>query len=395
MKKKKLEENVIIAIDCLKKIMVLFLGPFLTAYFIKVSNSSAVDLSIYYIFSYIILALGSLIVASIIKNKFRIGMFRVGVILNFIYILTIIVLKESIVNHLAIISILYGASSSVYWFPYNLFVINKINNNHRVEYSVKSKIVSSIISVICPILLGSIITATNYELTAIIILFISLIQIILSFLIKPEKNNNTSEFNAKKTWLKLKKNDQIRNMSIAEFFIGMNVSDGALEILMTILIFNSFKTNLNLGIITSTTTILSMIAVNLYGKIYKNKDDRKLILISSIIPVLSVFLLLFSKNNITIIVYNICYVVFTTLLALTREIRLFNLSDSKIVDKNNQCEFFAIREVILNGGRVISYIMLLVAGIIGNQIVLNIVMIILTLSIVAMGISITKVKKVD
>ena len=71
MKKKKLEENVIIAIDCLKKIMVLFLGPFLTAYFIKVSNSSAVDLSIYYIFSYIILALGSLIVASIIKNKFR------------------------------------------------------------------------------------------------------------------------------------------------------------------------------------------------------------------------------------------------------------------------------------------------------------------------------------
>ena len=133
----------------------------------------------------------------------------------------------------------------------------------------------------------------------------------------------------------------------------------------------------------------------MYGKIYKNKDDRKLILISSIIPVLSVFLLLFSKNNITIIVYNICYVVFTTLLALTREIRLFNLSDSKIVDKNNQCEFFAIREVILNGGRVISYIMLLIAGIIGNQIVLNIVMIILTLSIVAMGISITKVKKVD
>ena len=296
MKKKKLEENVIIAIDCLKKIMVLFLGPFLTAYFIKVSNSSAVDLSIYYIFSYIILALGSLIVASIIKNKFRIGMFRVGVILNFIYILTIIVLKENIVNHLAIISILYGASSSVYWFPYNLFVINKIDNNHRVEYSVKSKIISSIISIICPILLGSIITATNYELTAIIILFISLIQIILSFLIKPEKNNNTSEFNVKETWLKLKKNDQIRNMSIAEFFIGMNVSDGALEILMTILIFNSFKTNLNLGIITSTTTILSMIAVNLYGKIYKNKDDRKLILISSIIPVLSVFLLLFSKN---------------------------------------------------------------------------------------------------
>ena len=66
----KSEANIIIAIDALKKIMIIFLGPFLTAYFIKVSNSSAVDLSIYYIFSYIILARGSLIVASIIKNKF-------------------------------------------------------------------------------------------------------------------------------------------------------------------------------------------------------------------------------------------------------------------------------------------------------------------------------------
>ena len=82
MKNKKLEGNIIIAINAMKKIMVLFLGPFLTAYFIKTSQESIVDLSIYYIFSYILLAIGSFIVASIIKNKFRIGMFRIGVILN-------------------------------------------------------------------------------------------------------------------------------------------------------------------------------------------------------------------------------------------------------------------------------------------------------------------------
>ena len=101
-------------------------------------------------------------------------MFRIGVILNFFYIMSIIILKEKIINHLGLISILYGISSSAYWFPYNLFVINKIDNSERTVYTVKSKIVSSIIGVLCPILLGSIITVTNYELTAIIILFISL-----------------------------------------------------------------------------------------------------------------------------------------------------------------------------------------------------------------------------
>ena len=93
MKNAHLEGNVIIAINALKNIIVLFLGPFLTAYFIKTSQESIVDLSIYYIFSYILLAIGSFVIAGIIKNKFRIGMFRIGVILNFIYILAIIILK--------------------------------------------------------------------------------------------------------------------------------------------------------------------------------------------------------------------------------------------------------------------------------------------------------------
>lgn len=309
--------------------------------------------------------------------------------------MTIIILKEKIIEYLGLISILYGISSSAYWFSYNLFVINKIDNERRTEYTVKSKIIASIIGVLCPIILGSIITVTNYELTAIIILVISIIQIILSFMLSPDNETNLSKFNAKQTWNKLKSNKQIRRISIVEFFIGMNVSDGALEILMTILILNSFKTDMNLGIITSITTVLSMICVHLYGKIYKKRDYKGLIIVSSILPVIAVFILLIWRNNITIIIYNICYVIFTSLLTLTREIRLFNISDSHIVDKNNQCEFFSLREGILNIGRVMGYTMLLLAGLTGSQIVLSIVMVLLTLSIPIMGLNITKIEKFE
>lgn len=135
--KLKSEANIIIAIDALKKIMIIFLGPFLTAYFIKTSSESIIDLSIYYIFSYILLGIGSFIVASIVKNKFRIGMFRIGVIISFIYIMTIVILKDKVVDHLRLISILYGISQSTYWFPYNLFVINKIDNQERTDYTVE------------------------------------------------------------------------------------------------------------------------------------------------------------------------------------------------------------------------------------------------------------------
>lgn len=395
MKHKNLESNIIIAINAMKKIMGLFLGPFLTAYFIKKSQESIIDISIYNIFSFILLGVGSFLVASIIKNKFRVGMFRIGVILNFIYIMTIIILKEKIINYLGLISFLYGISSSAYWFSYNLFVINKIDNKTRTEFTVKNKNISSIIGILFPIILGSIITVINYELTAVIILIISVVQIILSFMLSPDNEANLPKFNAKETWKKLKNNKQIRKMSIVEFFVGMNVSDGALEVLMTILIFNSFKTDLNLGIITSITTILSMISVHLYGKIYKKREDKKLIIASSILPVIAVFVLLIWKNNITLIIYNICYVVFTALLTLTREIRLYNISDSHIVNKNNQCEFFAIREGVLNLGRVVGYTILLLAGLMGSQGVLNIIMVLLTLSIPVMGLNITKIEKFE
>ncbi len=395
MKKIILEENIIIIINAIKKIMVLFLGPFLTAYFIKESKESMINLSIYYIFSYIVLAIGSFIVASLIKKKFRIGMFRIGVILNFFYIMLIILLKEKIIDYLPILAIVYGISSSAYWFSYNLFVINKIDNNNRTEYTVKSKITSSIIGIICPIILGSIITVTNYELTAIIILIISFVQIILSFLITPDNNTTLTTFNLLNTLKKLKGNKQIRKISIVEFFIGMNVSDGALEVLITILIFNSFKTNINLGIITTIATILSMICVKVYGKIYSKKNDKHIIIISGILPVISVFVLMLWQNNYTIIIYNFCYVIFTSILTLTREIRLFNISDSYIIDKNNQCEFFALREGILNLGRIFGYILLLIAGLSMNQVIFNIIMLILTLSLLVTALNIKDIEKYE
>lgn len=48
MKKKiKTEQNIIIIMDAIKKIMTIFLGPFLTAYFISTSTNSILNIAIY------------------------------------------------------------------------------------------------------------------------------------------------------------------------------------------------------------------------------------------------------------------------------------------------------------------------------------------------------------
>lgn len=394
MKKKiKTEQNIIIIMDAIKKIMTIFLGPFLTAYFISTSTNSILNISIYYIFTYATMALSTLVVAALAEKRNRIKMFRAGIILNFIYILIIILLKEKIINYLPIISILYGISASCYYFPYNLFIINKVKNTERTNYMVKLFITISVVGILFPIIFGSIITITNYILTAVIVLFISLIQIILSFFITDNHNGDLEEYNLKKAWLELKKNKQVINCLAGEFFIGMNICNGALETVMVILILNSFKTNINLGIITSIATLLSILVVKIYGLIYNKRDDKKVIIISSIIPVISLIIFLILKTNTTVIIYKFSYVIFAEILSLVRKIKIFNLSNSKIVNKSNQCEFNAIREVTLNVGRVTGYTLLLLAGLTQSAVVLNIITIFLTLSLLVMSINLTKVKK--
>lgn len=394
MKKKiKTEQNIIIIMDAIKKIMTIFLGPFLTAYFISTSTNSILNIAIYYIFTYATMALITLVVAALAEKRNRIKIFRIGIILNFIYILIIILLKEKIINYLPIISILYGISASCYYFPYNLFIINKVKNTERTNYMVKLFITISVVGILFPIIFGSIITITNYILTAVIVLFISLIQIILSFFITDNHNGDLEEYNLKKAWLELKKNKQVINCLAGEFFIGMNICNGALETVMVILILNSFKTNINLGIITSIATLLSILVVKIYGLIYNKRDDKKVIIISSIIPVISLIIFLILKTNTTVIIYKFSYVIFAEILSLVRKIKIFNLSNSKIVNKSNQCEFNAIREVTLNVGRVTGYTLLLLAGLTQSAVVLNIVTIILTLSLLVMSINLTKVKK--
>lgn len=394
MKKKiKSEQNIIIIMDAIKKIMTIFLGPFLTAYFISTSTNSILNIAIYYIFTYATMALSTLVVAALAEKRNRIKIFRIGIILNFIYILIIILLKEKIINYLPIISILYGISASCYYFPYNLFIINKVKNTERTNYMVKLFITISVVGILFPIIFGSIITITNYILTAVIVLFISLIQIILSFFITDNHNGDLEEYNLKKAWLELKKNKQVIICLAGEFFIGMNICNGALETVMVILILNSFKTNINLGIITSIATLLSILVVKIYGLIYNKRDDKKVIIISSIIPVISLIIFLILKTNTTVIIYKFSYVIFAEILSLVRKIKIFNLSNSKIVNKSNQCEFNAIREVTLNVGRVTGYTLLLLAGLTQSAVVLNIVTIILTLSLLVMSINLTKVKK--
>lgn len=388
------ESNILLMIEALKKIIKIFLGPFLTAYFIKVSADSLVDISLYYIFNYAILGIGFFILGWFLKRRFHLETFRTGIAINFIYILVIVLLKEKIVNHIPLISLLSGISSCTYYFPYNLFASSKVKNTERDAYEMARKVLMTFVSIVIPILLGSIISTTNFQLTAVIILIVSILQIILSLLIEPLdiKNKKYTPFSS---IVVLFKNKDVRNMLLVDFFKGMNLSDSALDILMVVLIVGAFNSDFSLGLFTSLSSVLVIVMQYLYTKVFNKKHDKILVFISSLIPLVALVIMLFFNNDITLIIYYFSYMIMINLLALIFDVRLFNISNCKLVKEKHFLEFWAVRELVLNIGRITGFTLVLIAGLINCNWILYVLLFIFTLTIMFAGILTGKVKRYD
>lgn len=358
-------ERAVMIIYGFMKLINVFLGPFLTAYFIKISTESIVDISTFNILNYLFLAIFGIIAGYVVKKKNTIFVLRLGIITKFLCLLFIIFLGERITTYYALVSFIYGFSSMFFYIPFNIVHAEVVDNKKRTAFELKLNTIKNIVSILGPILLGATITLINYQLTAIIILIFSLIQIIASFFLAPISIKHT-EYHPLKTLKNLLKRSSYRKMLIVEYLNGLTFSDSVLGTVLTILIMLSFKTDFNLGIITSLTTLLSLLAIYLYSKFYKEKSDKKLLLVSGITIFLSMLILAIKIVPVTIISYNIIYgILGTGILFFIYILRLFNLA--KDIGSDNKIEYWSINEFVLNIGRVSGFVLLLIVSFIGLE----------------------------
>lgn len=182
--------NLLLVINTIRKIIDIFLGPFLTAYLFKVAVENIKIISMYNILSYIAISVVALIIGRILKNKYQMQIFRIGMISKFIQLAILIILGDNVVNYIWILAIVAGFSMETWSFPLNLFSSKLVSNDEKKDFIVYKTILNNLVKVLIPFLLGSIISIKNFETTTIIIFILSFIQILLSFKMKFKIQNN-------------------------------------------------------------------------------------------------------------------------------------------------------------------------------------------------------------
>lgn len=388
----KLSQNtkILLAINTIRRIIDIFLGPFLTAYLFKVAVENIKIISIYNIFLYIMVAVMSLIIGRILKNNYEMQIFRLGMISKFFQLVILIMLGDNIASYIWILAIIAGFSTETWSFPLNLFSSKMIQNDEKNSFVVYKIILNNLVKVLIPVLLGSIISLKSFKTTAFIILILSFVQILLSFKLEFKRKENTNnKLNLIKEIKNIKTNKKLQMMYMMKFFKGM-AYEGALDTAITLLIIMSFKSDFTLGIITSIISILAMLSSYIYKKI-NNKEKLKLITITSwIIILLTSIILILKTNQYTIIIYNIILNFFVQFILVQEEVETLKFTNSDVINDLNRVETYIFIEMFLNAGRVISYILLFIVGIYNNLYLLEFLIVILVLSLGAEAITLIK-----
>lgn len=386
--------NLLLVINTIRKIIDIFLGPFLTAYLFKVAVENIKIISMYNILSYIAISVVALIIGRILKNKYQMQIFRIGMISKFIQLAILIILGDNVVNYIWILAIVAGFSMETWSFPLNLFSSKLVSNDEKKDFIVYKTILNNLVKVLIPFLFGSIISIKSFETTTIIIFILSFIQILLSFKMKfkMKNNNENKKLDIIKEVNHIKNNIKLQRFYKMKFFKGM-AYEGALDTAVTLLIIMSFNSDFSLGVITSIISLLAMLSSYVYKK-FKNQEKMKLlIIVSYVIILISSIALVFITNRYTIVGYNLIFAFFLQFIMVSEEVQTLKFTNSDVINDSNRVETYVLLEMFLNIGRIISYILLFVVGIYNNLYLLEILIIFLVISIGVETINLIKFNK--
>lgn len=363
----------------LKSILALFTENFLVLYFLQLSCSNILPLGIYNLISVMVLYFTIFLLRNRCKAKNRILLLRIGIILDLIYFLMIILLKEKLIKYIYLVGIVYGLEEGFYFSVYNILESDGIDNNDRAKFNGNYKAISNIVGIIFPLIFGGMIAATNFSKSVILVLMIIIMRMILSFKLKDTNIPKENATDLKSYFKLIKQHKSLKYVHRINIVSGLTYSAGAFLSIITVYIIKVCKSSVSLGMFTSIVTLLVAFVAYMYAHGIKSKSYIKIIITTSVLTILSLMLMIFKCNMVTIIVFNLCSKINWEFIYLINSTSQNNLSNLKDIRKKYKVEFYQTMELFLFIGRFISYILFILMAFVPANTVLPIFILFLIL----------------
>lgn len=248
---------------------------------------------------------------------------------------------------------------------------------------VTNRVISKLIHILFPIVLGTSIEMTSFSNITIYIFILTLLQIVMSFYIDKSKFNTEcrKERYSLKNYFKsltIKQREKLNRIYKSAYLYGIMMD--TIRVLVVIITIMTFKTSFNLGILTTVFAICSMLSLCIFNKIYKNKNIKIILIICATLVVLGVVGLLLNISRTTLIIYNFMYSITTCILEV-----MLKINSGNMVKENNIEQWVVEHHSCLEGfmdiGRVTGFLLMLLVSLLNNVIYFKILLLLVTICI--------------
>ena len=125
---------------------------------------------------------------------------------------------------------------------------------------------------------------------------------------------------------------------------------------------------------------INVVLSYLFAKKARDKDFGKYMTISGVLITFSIILFMINTNKATLIFYNLVYNVGAAMMVLIIQIMNMKVAKYRVIKRNYQLEHLSVREFYLCLGRVVGYILLIIAGLFKQEYLFKILIFIYSIS---------------
>lgn len=288
------------------------------------------------------------------KKKNGIFTLRCGLFIYALFFALILLIGDRGADYIYLLAVIVGLAAGFYWLTFNTLCCEFTDKGNRNKFNGLNGGLSGVAAIVGPMLSAYIISNfkgfTGYRVVFAITCSVFLILILISTIFKWEYSGEKLDY--KKAFFSV--NDKWKPIRKATFFIGFK--DSSMMFLINIFAIEVFKKEIYLGLFALVAAAVTSMSYLLAQRLIKPNCKKKAILFGVVGSFISILPLLIGINCYSLIIYAIidgfCLPYFMLILTSST----FNVIDS---DRHREVEYMINRDLVLNGGRAISTIILI------------------------------------
>ncbi|MFZ3588162.1 MFS transporter [Bacillus sp. DJP31] len=301
------------------------------------------------------------------KKIDRVIVLRLGVSSLAIFFVTVLVIGEAASQYLVLLGALLGVGYGFYWLAFNVLTFEITEPETRDFFNGFLGLLTSFAGMIGPILAGYIISSMERFAGYKVIFTVSLVlfagAVVLSMFLKRRPSSGTFQFI--RIIKERKNNRNWRMITNAHFFQGLR--EGTFIFVISVFVFITTNSELALGKFGLINSVVAFVCYYMTTRLIKEKYRKKSILVGGLLLYAAIFLIIFDLTYAGLLTYAVVIAIAYPLLLIPYMSLTYDVIGQSWNAAKMRIEYIVVRELFLNGGRIVSVICFLLAVGIFNE----------------------------